>query len=390
MARRESTVCFRLSNFAAWSFGVVGPLGTEEEFSMFARLATIVRTMSLRSAAALCCLTGVAAPSMAQPGSQPGACCLPPNPGAVTCQTLTFDACAAAGGLFRGPGTVCSNSICSIAPPPPPTSGACCARNAAGGIACSIRTTQQCAQVGGVFIGANTTCTNTSCPTPAPRGACCIAATSSTTGGCIITDRAQCAARNGTYLGDNAPCSPDACPRPVTGACCNPALTGAPIGCVITTAAQCTQIQGTFQGDNSVCSSTSCPAPARGACCRPVNTPSGGGCVLTTADRCTLIGGTYAGDSTTCAATTCARVCPCDWNADGVLNSSDLVAFVNDFVLGNADYNRDGATNQLDLIDFINCFTRLPGPCRPTTGPRPGSLAVPSDAFEPKSNADSR
>jgi hypothetical protein len=48
--------------------------------------------------------------------------------------------------------------------------------------------------------------------------------------------------------------------------------------------------------------------------------------------------------------------CPPDWNGDGILNSQDFVAFLNDFVAGNADYNADGTTNSQDFVAFLNDF----------------------------------
>jgi hypothetical protein len=48
--------------------------------------------------------------------------------------------------------------------------------------------------------------------------------------------------------------------------------------------------------------------------------------------------------------------CPPDWNGDGILNSQDFVAFLNDFVALNADYNGDGITNSQDFVAFLNDF----------------------------------
>ena len=48
--------------------------------------------------------------------------------------------------------------------------------------------------------------------------------------------------------------------------------------------------------------------------------------------------------------------CPPDWNGDTVLNSQDFIAFLNDFVAGNADYDGDTTTNSQDFIAFLNDF----------------------------------
>ena len=50
--------------------------------------------------------------------------------------------------------------------------------------------------------------------------------------------------------------------------------------------------------------------------------------------------------------------CRADYNGDTVVNSLDFVAFLNDFVAGNAkaDYNNDGVINSLDFVAFLNDF----------------------------------
>jgi hypothetical protein len=50
--------------------------------------------------------------------------------------------------------------------------------------------------------------------------------------------------------------------------------------------------------------------------------------------------------------------CPPDYNGDGVVNSQDFVAFLNDFVAGDpgADYNGDGVVNSQDFVSFLNDF----------------------------------
>ncbi|MCW5776007.1 MAG: hypothetical protein KIS87_06180 [Phycisphaeraceae bacterium] len=50
--------------------------------------------------------------------------------------------------------------------------------------------------------------------------------------------------------------------------------------------------------------------------------------------------------------------CPADWNADGSINSLDVLAFLNDYTSGNerADINGDGVLNTMDVLTFLNAF----------------------------------
>jgi hypothetical protein len=55
--------------------------------------------------------------------------------------------------------------------------------------------------------------------------------------------------------------------------------------------------------------------------------------------------------------------CMPDWNGDEALNSQDVIAFLNSFVVGEADYNGDCTTNSQDFIEFLNDFTNPPPGC---------------------------
>src|ERR1051325_4776598 len=72
----------------------------------------------------------------------------------------------------------------------PPATGACCLPSGT----CEVRTRDACAGAGGIYRGDNTTCDGVTCT---PRGACCL-----TGGGCVLVPHAICTALNGAYHGD--------------------------------------------------------------------------------------------------------------------------------------------------------------------------------------------
>jgi hypothetical protein len=49
---------------------------------------------------------------------------------------------------------------------------------------------------------------------------------------------------------------------------------------------------------------------------------------------------------------------PVDFNADGRVNSMDLISFINAFAIGDmaADFNGDGVLTTLDMLDFLNAY----------------------------------
>jgi hypothetical protein len=51
-------------------------------------------------------------------------------------------------------------------------------------------------------------------------------------------------------------------------------------------------------------------------------------------------------------------LCAADFDADGVVDSRDFVAFLNAFTAGEAtaDFNADGSVNSQDFVDFLNAF----------------------------------
>jgi hypothetical protein len=76
--------------------------------------------------------------------------------------------------------------------------GACCLIDG-----CSLMDEAACSSSGGVFRGAGTTCSTSTCP----QGACC------TSEGCLIITEAACTAAGGAYHGDNSTCQQAGCPQ---------------------------------------------------------------------------------------------------------------------------------------------------------------------------------
>jgi len=118
-------------------------------------------------------------------GESTGACCLVDG----SCEDVDANACAAAGGVFKGLGTTCELADC------PPATGACC--TTAG---CVVLTPTNCGFAGGVYLGAGTPCGPTTCLIV---GACCLP-----DGSCLadVEERACVKSMGGTWAGEGVPC----------------------------------------------------------------------------------------------------------------------------------------------------------------------------------------
>jgi uncharacterized membrane protein len=259
-------------------------------------------------------------------GPMTGACCFADG----TCAVLTEADCAAQNGVYRGDDTDCASVACD-----PPATGACCVE-----AECLVVTEAECAARGGIYQGDSTECTPGLCEPAPPTGACCI------TGECVTLTQEECLGAGGVYLGDGVPCGPSTCMPAPTGACCIGAT------CVEGTEADCAAQGGVYQGDDTRCGAGACqPPPPSGACCL-----ADGTCVELTEALCTAREGTYQGDSTTCDAAECPQPCRADWDMDGLLNSNDFFAFLEDYFAGEADFNQSGVTNSDDYFAFLTAF----------------------------------
>jgi hypothetical protein len=55
--------------------------------------------------------------------------------------------------------------------------------------------------------------------------------------------------------------------------------------------------------------------------------------------------------------------CPCDWDGNGAVESSDFFVFLEDFFAGEADFDLDGVTNSQDVFGYLECFFAPPAGC---------------------------
>jgi subtilisin family serine protease len=64
-----------------------------------------------------------------------------------------------------------------------------------------------------------------------------------------------------------------------------------------------------------------------------------------------------------CGAGPANNECPCDWNHDGVVTSSDFFAFLTDFTNGVGDFDGSGEVTTQDFFDFLQMFFAPPAAC---------------------------
>ncbi len=162
-----------------------------------------------------------------------GACCYVDG----TCDNgVEIDDCEAEPGAVWHEGQTCDEIDCVAV-------GACC--NGAGGCL-PLQTEDYCENtLGSIWAGAGTAC-----------GACSLGACCLPDGTCLVNLEIECADLGGTFEGADTTCDPNPCPQP-TGACC------VGTSCVPNQLeADCTGFGGTWQGAFSTCDPDPCAGPA--------------------------------------------------------------------------------------------------------------------------------
>lgn len=176
-----------------------------------------------------------------------------------------------------------------------------------------------------------------------PMGACCLP-----DGSCIVVTEAQCRTQDGTYQGDDATCDDANCSA--LGACCIPFDT-----CEVTTIQECFgELGGVIWAPGQDCGTFTCPP--LGACCKPDGT-----CQITGQSSCEL-NGTYQGDGVKCHDITCMQPCPADFDGDGSVGASDLLALLASWGPCKdcpADFDSNGTVGISDLLALLANW----GPC---------------------------
>lgn len=302
---------------------------------------------------------------------QSGACCVPAG-GGLSCTDTTAINCAQLGGTFVGDNTQCANTLCGSLPP-----RACCLPNAT----CQPLPVFDCIISGGTPGDVGEDCATINCITGnQTTGACCITLTGLASDRCVDLTQLECANRGGTFIGAGTTCDAPSIPCPSVattsvpdpatfvdvllgnvnnveivmsadidrngvadgrdvqpyvqlllsggtvplGACC---LTGfaAPGICVELTPMDCASTGGEYKGDNTHCVGSECPIleSISMACCLP------DGCMDITPADCAASGGTSDPDALSCHERASRAVHRRgDINHDGHLDGRDIRAFI--------------------------------------------------------------
>lgn len=221
--------------------------------------------------------------------------------------------------------------------------GACCMPDGT----CVESTSTDCAAAGGTYQGDDTSCADTTCEEQLQ--ACCF----ESTGGCLNLTPTNCMAAGGIPAGVGTDCATYTCFA--TGAACLPDGT-----CVDdVTEDEALALGGTYMGDGTTCADVVCPDPV-GASCFP-----NGFCLVLTEAEAIAAGATWMGAGTTCddnngngQADSCEPDCPADMNGDGLIDTRDVVLFLNYWASDDdqADFDDNDLIDTRDVIAFLGAW----------------------------------
>lgn len=221
--------------------------------------------------------------------------------------------------------------------------GACCMPDGT----CVEATEADCTAAGGAYQGEGTDCATTQCEEL--MQACCF----ESTGGCLDLQPSDCTAAGGIPAGVGTDCATFTCFA--TGAACLPDGT-----CVDdVTPDEAAQMGGIYMGDGTECGDIVCPDPV-GAACFP-----NGFCLVLTEDEANAAGATWMGAGTNCDDTNgngdpdaCEAGCPPDMNEDGLVDTRDVVLFLNLWTGEDpkADFDDNGVIDTRDVIAFLSAW----------------------------------
>ena len=223
------------------------------------------------------------------------------------------------------------------------STGACCLPDGT----CVESTEADCTASGGVYQGDGVSCVDANC-VEQPQ-ACCF----ESTGGCVDLLPTDCMAAGGIPAGVGTECATWNCFA--TGAACLPDGT-----CVDdVTRDEADALGGVYQGDGTTCADTVCPDPVGAACF------DNGFCLVLTEAEALAAGATWMGAGTDCGddngngqADACEPGCPADMNGDGLIDTRDVVLFLNYWAGDDdrADFDDNGVIDTRDVLDFLGAW----------------------------------
>jgi hypothetical protein len=116
---------------------------------------------------------------------------------------------------------------------------------------------------------------------------------------------------------------------------------------------------GTYMGNGTTCGDVVCPDPV-GAACFPT-----GFCLVLTEAEANAAGATWMGPGTDCGdhngngqADACEPACRADMNGDGVVDTRDVITFLNYWAAQapEGDFDANGTIDTRDVIAFLNVW----------------------------------